>query len=104
VGYSSLGYLSTLPLGALKIDRSLVKGILEDNRHKEIIQAIVSLTSRLNISVVAEGVETQEQVDYLKLAGCIMGQGYFFSEPLPAETTSQWLEEYKKKQSNSRMN
>jgi EAL domain-containing protein (putative c-di-GMP-specific phosphodiesterase class I) len=97
VGYSSLGYLSTLPLGALKIDRSLVKGINEDSKHKEVIKAIVTLTNRLNISVVAEGVETIEQVEYLRTAGCILGQGFYFSEPMAAERTQSWLEGYKER-------
>lgn len=91
IGYSSLGYLSHLPLEGLKIDRSFVQGILNNDRQKEIVNAIVSLTSRLNVSVVAEGVETQEQLDYLRTIGCEFGQGFLIARPLTSQDVPVWL-------------
>jgi diguanylate cyclase (GGDEF)-like protein/PAS domain S-box-containing protein len=94
IGYSSLGYLSHLPLGGLKIDRSFVRGITNNDRQREIVNAIVSLTARLNVSVVAEGVETQEQMDYLKTIGCQFGQGFLIAEPLSSNDVPVWLSVY----------
>jgi len=91
IGYSSLGYLSHLPLEGLKIDRSFVQGILHNDRQKEIVNAIIALTSRLNVSVVAEGVETQEQLDYLRTIGCEFGQGYLIAKPLCSQDVPIWL-------------
>ncbi len=90
-GYSSLGYLSNLPLNTLKIDRSFIQGIHGDDRQKEILNAIVALTNRLNVSVVAEGIETQTQLNYLSDLGCAFGQGYLFSKPLHTEDVPVWL-------------
>lgn len=94
IGYSSLGYLSHLPLEGLKIDRSFVRGILTNDRQKEIVNAIVSLTSRLNVNVVAEGVETLEQLEYLKNIGCDFGQGFLIARPLCSLDVPVWLESY----------
>ena len=100
IGYSSLGYLSHLPLGGLKIDRSFVRGIMNNDRQREIVNAIVSLTSRLNVSVVAEGVETQEQMEYLKTIGCNFGQGFLIAEPLCSNDVPVWLGVYMSKLHN----
>jgi diguanylate cyclase (GGDEF)-like protein/PAS domain S-box-containing protein len=94
IGYSSLGYLSHFPLGGLKIDRSFVRGITNNDRQREIVNAIVSLTSRLNVNVVAEGVETQEQMDYLKTIGCQFGQGFLIAEPLRSNDVPIFLSVY----------
>jgi diguanylate cyclase (GGDEF)-like protein/PAS domain S-box-containing protein len=83
-GYSSLSYLSQLPVGCLKIDRSFIQGCTTDRRCKSIVQSIVSLSNALGLRIVAEGIETGEQLDYLKTLGCHEGQGYLFSRPLPA--------------------
>ncbi len=93
--YSSLGYLSDFPLEILKIDRSFIQGIHGDNRRREILNAIVALTDRLNVSVVAEGIETQTQLNYLKNLGCAYGQGFLFAKPLPADDVPAWLKTHK---------
>lgn len=92
VGYSSLGYLSNLPMEGLKLDRSFVGGIMNDNRQREIVSAIISLTARLDVCVIAEGIETQEQMDYLKGLGCSCGQGFLISEPLSSGDVPLWLQ------------
>jgi len=94
IGYSALGYLSHLPLGGLKIDRSFVQGVTNNDRQREIVNAIVSLTSRLNVSVVAEGIETKEQMEFLKTIGCQFGQGYLIAEPLSSKDVPVWLSVY----------
>ncbi len=84
-GYSSLNYLRHLPLDQLKIDRSFVQNILEDATSGAIAQTIVSLGKAMGLPVIAEGVENNEQRDYLMGLGCNAFQGYLFSRPLPLE-------------------
>ena len=84
-GYSSLNYLARLPLTQLKIDRSFVQGMLLDSNSMEIAQTIILLAERMGLSVLAEGVETEEQLAALKECGCINFQGYLFGHPLPIE-------------------
>ncbi len=91
-GYSSLGHLSHLPLEALKIDRSFTKGIHGDNEQKDMLNAIVALTNRLNVNVVAEGIETTSQLEYLLDLGCSYGQGYLFAKPMETSAVPQWLQ------------
>jgi len=81
-GYSSLSYLRTLPLDVLKIDKSFIDGILIEEKSEYIINSIIELSHYLNLVVVAEGVERQEQVDYLKKINCDIIQGYYFSKPI----------------------
>lgn len=80
-GYSSLSYLQSLPLDVLKIDRSFVAGIGTDKDKGEIVKLIIGLARTLKLEVVAEGTETATQVEYLRLLGCPLGQGYFFAKP-----------------------
>ncbi len=80
-GYSSLSYLQSLPLDVLKIDRSFVAGIGSDKDKGEIVKLVVGLARTLKLEIVAEGTETEAQVEYLRQLGCQFGQGYFFAKP-----------------------
>jgi len=90
-GYSSLSYLKKLPLDKLKIDRAFVKDIPEDEDDMAITKAIIALGNSLNLKLIAEGVETQEQKDFLIQNGCQLIQGYFYSPPLPVEEVEKLL-------------
>jgi diguanylate cyclase (GGDEF)-like protein/PAS domain S-box-containing protein len=84
-GFSSLGYLSKLPVDSLKIDRSFVTDMTESPEGLSLVSTIISLAHSLNLKVVAEGVETEEQCGLLRLLRCDEMQGYLFSKPVPAE-------------------
>ena len=81
-GYSSLGYLYKFPVNMLKIDRSFVSQNDSDNRQYRVVDTIVSLGQQLNLGVIAEGIETVQQLEWLRQLGCEFGQGYLFSKPL----------------------
>jgi len=82
-GYSSLTYLKRLPLDQLKIDQGFVRGLLTDENDKAIAQTIITLSESLNLSVIAEGVETLEHQQILAEMGCQNYQGYLFGKPQP---------------------
>ena len=82
-GYSSLGYLKQLPVDIVKVDRSFVMDIPQDKDDMKITAAIIAMAHNLNYEVVAEGIETREQLEFLQQCNCDYGQGYFFSKPLP---------------------
>jgi len=84
-GYSSLGYLHRFPINTLKIDRSFISGDSDRIRSISMVQTIMALSRKLKLSVIAEGIETAEQIEWLKNCKCPLGQGYFFSKPLPAD-------------------
>jgi diguanylate cyclase (GGDEF)-like protein len=85
-GYSSLQYLKKLPLDQLKIDQSFVRDLVDDDGDQAIVLTIISMAKRLGFNVIAEGVETAEQRQYLLDNGCTHYQGYLFSKPVPIET------------------
>ncbi len=90
-GYSSLSYLRTLPIDVLKIDKSFIDGILIEEKSEYIINSIIELSHYLNLLVVAEGVETKEQLVYLEKSSCDIIQGYYFSEPIEFEDISEMI-------------
>ncbi len=92
-GYSSLGYLKNFPFDSLKVDQSFVRGLTNDPREIAILSSIISLGRGLGLRVVAEGVETQEQLDLLTSLKCEEMQGYFFSRPLKVEDATKFLVE-----------
>jgi EAL domain-containing protein (putative c-di-GMP-specific phosphodiesterase class I) len=83
-GYSSLSYLRSFPFDKIKIDQSFVHNLSDDEDSKAIIRAVTGLGTSLRMTTTGEGVETQEELDYLRNEGCTEAQGYFFSKPRPA--------------------
>jgi len=90
-GYSSLSYLRSFPFDKIKIDRSFVHDLSDNKESRAIIRAVVGLGSSLGMSTTAEGVETREELDYMKRQGCTEAQGYFFSKPCPAKEVNALL-------------
>ena len=90
-GYSSLSYLSRLPVDVLKVDQSFVRDLGRDPADEIIVRAIVQLARTLGLHTVAEGVETEGQLDFLTECGCHVGQGYLFARPMAPEALASWL-------------
>ena len=88
-GYSSLNYIKRLPLDKLKVDRAFIKDLPDDNDDKQITAAIIAMAHTLNLKVVAEGVETKEQMRFLQSLNCEIGQGYLFDKPISPEEFEQ---------------
>lgn len=97
-GYSSLSYLKSLPLDKIKIDKSFVQDLLEDDDDATIVRAIIQLGKSLGMQVIAEGVETAEQEAYIVAQGCHEGQGYHYSKPLPARELTAFLKQAQRSQ------
>lgn len=95
-GYSALNYLSRFPVGQLKIDRSFIRDIPLRRDKAELVKAMLSLAQALHLEVVAEGVETPAQVDYLVTHGCRLAQGYLYGQPMAREGFGVWLREAEK--------
>jgi EAL domain-containing protein (putative c-di-GMP-specific phosphodiesterase class I) len=91
-GYSSLAYLKRLPVTELKIDKSFVQGMDRDPQDAAIVRTVLDLGANLGLTVTAEGIETTEVWHELSRLGCSLGQGYYFSKPLPADDLVSWLE------------
>ncbi|MDX1606938.1 MAG: EAL domain-containing protein, partial [Candidatus Competibacterales bacterium] len=84
-GYSSLAYLKRFPIDKLKVDRSFVRDITEDSNSREIAATIIAMGRNLRLQVLAEGVETEQQLDFLRREGCDTYQGFLFGRPVPAD-------------------
>ncbi|HHT00947.1 MAG TPA: bifunctional diguanylate cyclase/phosphodiesterase, partial [Thiomicrospira sp.] len=93
-GYSSLSHLSDLPLDKLKIDMSFVKRLPHDKKARAIAQSIIDLSENMGMVSLAEGIEKQEQQDFLEQQNCEIGQGFLFAKPMPFEALKTWLVEY----------
>jgi diguanylate cyclase (GGDEF)-like protein len=98
-GYSSLSYLKHLPVDTLKIDRAFVRDMAVDANDAAIVSAIVGIAKSLGLHLVAEGIESAEQLECLRTLGCQAGQGFFFSPPISAETCSLMLEKLRAQRS-----
>ncbi len=96
VGYSSLGYLKSLPLNTLKIDRSFISEIQSSQDRNSIITAIIAMARELNLEIVAEGVENEGQMDYLKALNCCKAQGYLLGYPMTAKEARHAVEKHKR--------
>lgn len=90
-GYSSLAYLRALPIDHLKIDRAFIKDLPDDDDAVAIARAIIDLGHALGYRITAEGIETQQQYDFLRNAGCDQGQGYLLGRPMPAAELQKWI-------------
>lgn len=90
-GYSSLGYLHKFPVDTLKVDRSFINRIGSEGENAEIVQTIITLAASLNMDVVAEGIETADQLDFLRQINCNYGQGYLYSRPVDNEGICEML-------------
>lgn len=91
-GYSSLSYLQTLPLNTLKIDRSFVNDIRDAKHDVVLVDTIIMMAHNLGLGLIAEGVETEQELLYLKTRGCIVFQGFYFSEPVPTSTFTKMVQ------------
>ncbi len=101
-GYSSLSYLKKFPIDALKIDRAFVSELDTGSNDRSICAAIIALAQSLGLKVIAEGVETQEQLQHLRFLGCDEIQGFFFAKPMPGDRVTAFLTEHMQKVSRTR--
>lgn len=100
-GYSSLSYLKRLPIDIVKVDQSFVRDIPHDLNDMEITSAVISMAHNLQLKVVAEGVETEDQQDFLTISKCDYAQGYFFSKPVPGDIVSSVIRTHNDQKNSS---
>jgi EAL domain-containing protein (putative c-di-GMP-specific phosphodiesterase class I) len=93
-GYSSLSYLHKFPIDTLKIDRSFISGLKKRNENFEIVSSIVHMAQRLNMHIVAEGIEQSTQLEILRDLGCTLGQGFLYAKPAPEKQAAQLLKDW----------
>lgn len=93
-GFSSLSYLRDLPIDKIKIDRSFVQDAAESDKNAAICQDAITLAQELDLRVVAEGIKTAKQHDYLMSLGCEVFQGFLFARPMPLDSLSTWLTQH----------
>lgn len=93
-GYSSLSYLRKLPISTIKIDKSFISDVIHSSKSKSLLETIILLAQKLQLSVVAEGIEEQKQLDQLIKYNCDFVQGYLFSKPMPSGDVNQFYETY----------
>jgi EAL domain-containing protein (putative c-di-GMP-specific phosphodiesterase class I) len=91
IGYSSLSRLTQFPLSTIKIDRSFIHGVAKIAENKDLTKAIIALGRALSLSVVAQGVETKEQADFLRQNACDEFQGFYLNKPMPADQITELL-------------
>ena len=94
-GYSSLNMISTLPIDALKLDMQFIRNAFNERKDTHMLEVIIDIADHLSVPVIAEGVETEEQLQALKEMGCDLVQGYYFSRPLPPEEYERFVQERK---------
>lgn len=95
IGHCSLSYLRQLPVNTLKIDRSFVRDLPLDNSSNAIVAAVLAMSKKLSLQVVAEGIELNDQQDALTLGGCQYGQGYLYGRPMPVEHVAEWYAQFR---------
>lgn len=93
-GYSTLHHLTALPLDVLKIDQKFARWIIDETKNKAVVRGIGSIARDLGIPAVAEGIETEEQLEFFSSAGFTVIHGYYFSRPIPAEQCLDFVREF----------
>ena len=101
-GYSALTYLTTLPVNTVKLDQTFLENVPENNEKNMITSAIIKLIQALHLRVVAEGVESAAQIDFLRQEHCTALQGFYYTEPLPADEMTAWLAQHQQPRSSAR--
>jgi EAL domain-containing protein (putative c-di-GMP-specific phosphodiesterase class I) len=94
-GYSNLSYVKRLPVGITKIDRSYISGLGSDAEDTAIVHATAAFAKALGLGLIAEGIETADQLARLREVGCELGQGHYFATPLPGEEVSAFLDAHR---------
>ena len=90
-GYSSLNMLTSMPIDVLKMDKAFIRNIQPGNKEMKLVELVLDIAKNLGVPVVAEGVETEEELNMLKAAGCDIIQGYYFSKPIPPSEMEKFV-------------